>query len=114
MIAWLLQTLQARLFGHVWLESLVLAILVGAQVRIVWTPGERWASGVTFSAKTLLEISVMLLGASFTAATLQESGVKLLSGIVVIVLAAILVSYGIGCALRLPRRMALLIARSRQ
>jgi uncharacterized integral membrane protein (TIGR00698 family) len=109
-IAWLLQTLQARLFGHVWLESLVLAILVGAQVRIAWTPGERWTSGITFSAKTLLEISVMLLGTSFSAAALQAIGVKLLSGIVVIVIAAILVSYGIGRALRLPRRMAMLIA----
>ncbi|MCX5545549.1 putative sulfate exporter family transporter [Paraburkholderia sp. CNPSo 3076] len=110
LIAWLLQTLQARLFGHVWLESLVLAILVGAQVRIIWTPGERWTGGITFSAKTLLEISVMLLGASFTAAALQGAGVNLLSGIVAIVIAAILVSYGIGRALKLPRRMALLIA----
>lgn len=110
LIAWLLQTMQARLFGHVLFESLVLAIVVGALVRFVWTPGERWTSGITFSAKTMLEISVMLLGASFSAAALQATGVKLLSGIVVIVIAAILGSYGIGRALKLPRRMALLIA----
>ncbi|MGF6262776.1 putative integral membrane protein (TIGR00698 family) [Paraburkholderia youngii] len=110
LIAWLLQALQAHLFGHVWLESLVLAILVGAQVRVIWTPGERWTRGITFSAKTLLETSVVLLGASFSAAALQATGIKLLSGIVVIVVAAILVSYGIGRALKLPRRMALLIA----
>ncbi|WP_321930977.1 YeiH family protein [Paraburkholderia guartelaensis] len=110
LVSWLLQALQARLFGHVWLESLVLAILVGALVRIVWTPGGRWTSGITFSAKTLLEISVVLLGVSFSAAALQATGVKLLAGIVVIVIAAILASYGIGRVLKLPRRMALLIA----
>ncbi|WP_083245336.1 YeiH family protein [Paraburkholderia nodosa] len=110
LIAWLLQTLQARLFDHVWLESLVLAILVGALVRMIWTPGERWTSGITFSAKALLEISVVLLGVSFSAAALQATGLKLLSGIVVIVIAAILASYGTGRALKLPRRMAVLIA----
>lgn len=110
LIAWLLQTLEARLFGHVWLESLVLAILVGTLVRSLWSPGRASTSGVTFSAKTLLEIAIMLLGASLSAAALKAIGITLLLGIVVIVIVAILVSYGIGRALKLPSRMALLIA----
>ncbi|WP_233887005.1 YeiH family protein [Paraburkholderia flagellata] len=110
LIAWLLQTFQAHVFGHIWLESLVLAILVGTLVRSVWTPGSRWTNGITFSAKTLLEVSVMLLGASFSATALQATGIRLLLGIVVTVVVAIAVSYGIGRALRLPQRLALLIA----
>ena len=41
----------------------MLAILVGTAVRTAWTPGPRWFLGIDFSAKTLLEVAVLLLGA---------------------------------------------------
>ncbi|QCP52883.1 putative sulfate exporter family transporter [Trinickia violacea] len=108
--AWCLQIAEAHLFGRAWLESLVLAILLGTAIRSLWTPGERWLSGIAFSAKTLLEVAVMLLGASFSATALKAAGIGLLLGIVAIVIIAIGVSYGIGRALKLNWRMALLVA----
>lgn len=105
-----LQALEARLFGRAWLEALVLAILLGAAVRTFWTPGARWSGGVEFSAKTVLEIAVVLLGATIDAQTIAAAGGALLAGIASIVVIAILASYALGRLFRLPRRMAALIA----
>ena len=106
----LLQGAERRLCGRAWLESLVLAILVGAAVRTAWTPGLRWRPGVDFSAKVLLEVAVVLLGASVSAATILSVGPALLIGIAVVVVCAIPASYGVGRLLGLPRRMATLVA----
>ena len=105
-----LQGVERRLFGAAWLESLVLAILVGAVIRTSWTPGAIWHAGIDFSAKILLEIAVVLLGASISARTVLGAGPGLLGGIAVVVLLAIGASYAIGRLLRLPHRMAVLIA----
>lgn len=105
-----LQSVEARLLGRAWLEALVLAILVGTAVRTAWTPDQRWFPCINFSAKTLLEIAVVLLGASVSAHTLMAAGPALLLGIMATVAAAITASYGIGRLLRLPHRMALLVA----
>ena len=105
-----LEHLEAAAFGATWLEALVLAILVGTAVRTAWSPGQRWLPGITFSAKTLLEVAVLLLGASISAGMILAAGPLLIVGIAGIVVAAIAASYGIGRALRLPHRMALLVA----
>ena len=105
-----LQGFEQHLFGRTWLESLVLAILVGAAIRTLWTPGERWRAGVEFSAKTLLEVAVVLLGASVSAASLAAAGPPLLAGIAAVVATAICASYGLGRLLGLPHRMATLVA----
>ena len=65
--AMVLERVEAAAFGATWLEALVLAILVGTAVRTAWAPGQRWLPGITFSAKTLLEVAVLLLGASISA-----------------------------------------------
>jgi len=105
-----LQILEQYVFGHVWLESLVLAILLGPGVRSLWKPAHQWQAGIDFSSKTLLEIAVVLLGAALSAQTLQAAGAALLLSIVGVVAVAILISYGIGRALGLHHRMSLLIA----
>jgi len=107
---WELQLLEQRLFGKAWLESLVLAILVGTAVRTLWPMGERWRPGMEFSAKTLLEIAVMLLGASLSADAIIAIGPPLIAGIAAVVVLALALSYAIGRALRLPQRMAILVA----
>ena len=98
------------LVGHAWLEPLVLAILLGAAVRTVWTPGARFKPGVDFSAKILLEVAVVLLGASVSAATLAELGVSFVFAILVLVVVGIAVGFGVGRMLGLNPRMALLVA----
>ncbi|MCS6624686.1 putative sulfate exporter family transporter [Roseibacterium beibuensis] len=104
------QSLELRLFGRGWIDAIVLAILIGAAVRSVWTPPASIRPGVEFSARTLLEIAVVLLGASVSAATVMAIGPGLLVGTALVVVLAIAVSYGLGRLLRLPRRMAVLIA----
>jgi len=108
--AFALQWGEVALLGRAWLEPLVLAILVGTVARSVWTPASRWLPGIHFSAKFLLELAVVLLGASVSAATVWAAGPGLLAGIAAVVLAAIASSYLVGRLLRLPPRMALLIA----
>lgn len=105
-----LERVEAGLFGHAWLEALVLAILVGALVRTVWSPSQRWTPGIAFSAKTLLEIAVVLLGASVSVGAIVSAGPLLLVGIAAVVVIAIAASYGMGRLLGLPHRMAVLVA----
>ena len=105
-----LERAEAALFGATWLEALVLAILVGTAVRTAWTPGQRWLAGIDFSAKTLLEVAVLLLGASISAGMIVAAGPLLIAGIAAVVLLAIAASYGIGRLLGLPHRMATLVA----
>ena len=104
------QALELRLFGRGWVDAIVLAILIGAAIRSVWTPPAALKPGVEFSARTLLEIAVVLLGASVSAATVMAIGPGLLAGTAVVVVLALIISYGIGRLLRLPHRMAVLIA----
>jgi len=105
-----LEHLEIRLFGNAWLESLVLAILVGTAVRTAWTPSHIWRRGIDFSAKFLLECAVVLLGASVSAAMIASAGAAFLFGIGAVVLMAIAASYGIGRLVGLPKRMAILVA----
>ncbi len=109
-LSFVLERIEARLTGRAWLEALVLAILVGTGIRTAWTPGRRWAGGIGFSAKMLLEIAVVMLGASVSARTVLAAGPGLLLGIAAVVVTAIGASYGMGRLLGLPHRMATLIA----
>lgn len=108
--AGLLQLVEVRLVGELYLEALVLAILLGVAVRTAWTPGPRWSPGIAFSAKILLEIAVVLLGASVSVTTVLALGPELLAGIVAVVAVAIATSYAISRAFGLRQRMAILVA----
>ncbi len=109
-VATALQYAEIALVGQAYLEALVLAILLGVAVRTAWTPGAIWHPGIAFSAKILLEIAVVLLGASVSIRTVLALGPQLLGGIVLVVMVAIASSYGICRALKLPQRMAILVA----
>ena len=110
LVAEALQNIETRFVGEPYLEALVLAILLGVAVRSAWTPGPRWASGIAFSAKLLLEVAVVLLGASVSAATVLALGPALIGGIALVVALAIASSYGLCRLLGLPKRMAVLVA----
>ena len=105
-----LQTLELRLFGRAWLEALVLAILLGTAIRTAWQPPARYAAGIAFSGRILLEVAVLLLGSTVSAGAILGVGPALLVGIAVIVVAAIAASYAIGRLFGLAPRMAALIA----
>ena len=105
-----MQVLEEGSLGHPYVEALVIAILLGMAIRTAWTPGTRWRVGIAFSAKQLLEVAVMLLGASISLSALVASGPLLMSTIIGVVAITIIVSFGISRLLGLPTRMSLLIA----
>jgi uncharacterized integral membrane protein (TIGR00698 family) len=105
-----LQQIELVASGRAWIEALVLAILVGAVIRTAWTPGSRWKPGIDFGAKLLLEIAIVMLGASVSAATMLSVGLPLLFAILGMVAGAIFLSFAIGRALGLSKRLAILVA----
>ncbi|MET4684008.1 YeiH family protein [Brevundimonas faecalis] len=105
-----LQHVEANLFGRAWVEGLVLAILGGAVLRLFWTPSSLWTPGVAFSAKTLLEVAVALLGATVSGAAVMALGPVMLLAVVGVVILAVLGGYALGRAFGLPPAMALLVA----
>ena len=107
---YMLAEVELFLTGRAWIEALVLAILIGAAIRTAWIPGNRWKPGIDFSAKLVLEIAVVLLGASISAATILSAGWPLLLSILAIVAGAIMLSFGIGRMLGLSKRLAVLVA----
>jgi uncharacterized integral membrane protein (TIGR00698 family) len=102
--------LEKSLFGRAWLEDLVIAILLGTFVQTLRPLPAGFQPGIHFSAKILLEIAVVLLGASVSASALLANGVKLIAGIAGVVVIAIVLSYALGRAMGLPSKMAILIA----
>lgn len=108
--AYLLESAEAHFFGRAWLESLVLAILLGTAIRSFHRLHPRFEAGIHVGAKLLLEIAVVLLGASVSAAALLANGFGLICGIAGVVVLAILFSYFIGRGAGLPKKMAILIA----
>lgn len=105
-----LQHLEEGAFEHPYIEALVIAILLGTIVRSRWTPGARWRPGIDFSAKPLLEVAVVLLGASISAAMVVAAGFLLPLAILAVVAITIVISTALGRLLGLPPRMALLVA----
>lgn len=110
LVAAILELIEVQLFKQPYLEALVLAIILGVAVRSVCSPGEFWETGIHFSSKILLEVAVVLLGASVSSTTVLALGPALLVGIAIVVAIAIAVSYGICRFMGLPRKMAILIA----
>ncbi|MBZ6075665.1 putative sulfate exporter family transporter [Microvirga sp. WGZ8] len=105
-----LQLVEEHWTGRAWIEALVLAILLGTAVRTAWTPSQRFLPGIVFSGKMLLEIAVMLLGASISFQAVAQAGSGLILGIAVVVFAAIAASFGLCRLLGLPWRMGVLVA----
>ncbi|WP_419898041.1 YeiH family protein [Roseomonas sp. USHLN139] len=106
----LLAELQRQALGRAWVDALVLSILIGTTLRSLWTPPKACNAGVAFSAKMLLEVAVMLLGASLSVTAMLAAGPWLILGIAVVVALSIGFSYGLGRLLGLPGKMAMLVA----
>ena len=88
----------------------MLAIIVGMGVRaFAGLPGE-CEPGVRFVGKEILEVAVFLLGATLDTPKLFASGPTLALGIVATVVVALMVGFGIGRAVGLPPRLALLVS----
>jgi uncharacterized integral membrane protein (TIGR00698 family) len=109
-VSMVVQVVEERVFRHPYIEALVIAILLGMVVRTAWSPSERWRSGIAFSAKQLLEVAVMLLGASISFAAIMSSGMWLIAAIVAAVIVTLSASFGVSRILGLPVKLSILIA----
>ena len=107
-----LETSEIASVGRPWLEALVFAILSGVALRSVWTPPEVWRAGVEFSAKTLLEIAVVPIGASVRVGAHLSVGPALIAGIAGVVVMAIASSFGAAVRLACPNAWPYSAARS--
>lgn len=104
------QSIEQALFGHPYIEAIVIAILLGMAVRTFWEPGERWRAGIAFSAKQLLEVAIVFLGASISASSIAGVGVVLFSAVVGTVIIALAFTFAISRWLGLSKRVAILVA----
>ncbi|MEO8286647.1 MAG: putative sulfate exporter family transporter [Chloroflexota bacterium] len=108
--AWGIQVAEERVAGQAVIESLVIAILLGMVVRTFWKPGALWAPGISFTAKQVLEIAIVLLGASVNLPALLTAGPALAISIVLVVALGIVTSMTIGRSLGLNPKLAILVA----
>ena len=109
-LALIAEQAELRLAGGAWIEALVLAILIGAVVRLFLRRPAAFEPGIAFSAKYFLEIAIVLLGAGVSATAIAGMGLPLIGAIAAVVAVALIASYGIGRQLGLSRRVALLVA----
>ena len=105
-----LEALECYFFQRAWLETLVIAILLGSALRTLCRLDQCLDAGIGLGAKMLLEMAIVLLGGSVSAAAILENGASLIAGIACLVAIAILASYALGRAFGLPEKIAILIA----
>jgi uncharacterized integral membrane protein (TIGR00698 family) len=109
-LAVIAERVELQLTGGAWVEALVLAILIGAVCRLFLRRPDVFEPGIAFTAKCFLEVAIVLLGASVSAAAITGMGWMLIGAIAAVVGVALIASYGIGRGLGLPKRVALLVA----
>jgi len=105
-----LQNLEERVFGHPYIEALVIAILIGMSIRSIAPLSERFKAGIAFSAKQVLEVAIVLLGASISFAAIVASGSKLIGAIIAIVVVTLGFSFIVGRTLGLSTKLSILVA----
>lgn len=109
-LAFLVEFGERHFLGNAWLDGVVLAIILGTIVRSIFGISPVFVPGIHFSAKTILEIAIVLLGASISFATISAGGVLLILIVSGVVVASLIISYGIGRMLGLSDKLATLIA----
>ncbi|MGF7157540.1 YeiH family protein [Bartonella heixiaziensis] len=109
-LAYGLEVIEKQFFAEAWLESLVLAILLGSITRSCFNLPKYFQKGITFCAKTLLEIAIVLLGASISIHAVLSAGWNLLASIVFVIFITILISFVIGRLFGLSANLAMLVA----
>lgn len=100
----------AQELGHALVDPLVLAILFGALIRTVIGDRPILDPGVDLAAKTLLEVAIVLLGASVDLGALLAAGPRLFVAIALFVALALGVGFAIARVLGLPAPLAILLA----
>jgi uncharacterized integral membrane protein (TIGR00698 family) len=109
-LGWILQRVEEGLLGRPYIEALVLALLIGVVVSAVTNLPERFDPGIRFASRELLEAAVCLIGVAVDTALLRRAGIGLFAGIVAIVAVSLALTYAVGRAFGLPKRLSVLVA----
>lgn len=104
------ENLEIRFAGDSYLESLVLAILIGTAIRSLFSLPRAFEPGIAFTVKRIMEVAIVLLGASISLQTMIEAGPRLVGGTAVLVALAIGTSYMLGKLFGLNTKLATLVA----
>lgn len=91
-------------------DPLVLAILLGMLARAALDARDALEAGVSFAAKDVLEVAVVLLGASVNIAMLRSAGLPLALGLLAFVGLALVGGIAIGRAFGLSPSLSVLVA----
>jgi uncharacterized integral membrane protein (TIGR00698 family) len=101
--------LQDYVFGRIWLDAVVFAILAGIAVVSLRPLPADWHPGVRWAGKLPLEIAIVLIGATINPAVLHAAPPSLIVAVFMLVAIVLAATSFIGIRLGLPRNIALLI-----
>lgn len=87
----------------------VIAILIGIAISAVRAPSARWSPGIVFSAKRVLQGSIVLLGLGLSYRQVLSSGVQSLPVLIGTLSIALLAAWALGKKLGLRRDLNVLI-----
>lgn len=87
----------------------ICAILLGIAMSSVLHDRSRYAAGVAFTSKKLLQVAVVLLGFGMNLSTVAQTGVRSLPVIVSTIGISLLIAFGLYKVLKTPARITTLI-----
>ncbi len=91
-------------------EALVIALIAGMLIRLRWRPPAPFEPGLAYASKGLLELAIVLLGASLSFADLGSAGLKLIGYVILTVSVILGAGIVLGERLGLGRRLSSLVA----
>ncbi len=101
---------ETLVLGYELVDGLVFAIVLGTLIHTCAGLPSSLQPGIAFSGKTLLEIAIVLLGATIDARTIANVGPVVIAAVIILVCLSLLVSYGICRLLGLSDRLSTLVA----
>jgi uncharacterized integral membrane protein (TIGR00698 family) len=110
LLAYGIERVEVSLVDHRVIEGLVIALLIGVVAANTLGVSETVQPGATFASKSVLELAVVLLGSSIDIDQVLAGGVRLLVAVSLGVLLGLTMSLALGRLLRLPPRLAFLVA----
>ncbi|MCF1446143.1 putative sulfate exporter family transporter [Agrobacterium vitis] len=99
-----------RVTGRMPVDALVWCILLGTLVKSLFILPQVVNKGIHLCAKTVLELAIVLLGASVSISQIAGSGFTLIAWVIAVVCCGLVSSYVIGRVIGLPHPLALLVA----
>ncbi len=103
--------LVATVFGHFVpvVGAPVFSILLGVAIAVFATPKAEWRTGIRFASKTLLQWSIVLLGAHLSVAEIAHGGARSLPVMLGTLVITLTLAFFVGRALGLDRDLRRLL-----